>query len=71
MKRTIFWDVTPYSLVEVQRLGGLYCRLLHSQNKALLDACLKSNFNPEDGGGIVLRNVIESLPDYLVSHPRR
>jgi hypothetical protein len=57
--------------VEVHCFEGFDCFHVQIESQALLDGCLKSNFNPEDCGGIVLRNVGEFLLDYMVSHRKR
>jgi hypothetical protein len=53
---SVFWVVTPYSLVEVyQRFRGAYC--LHHR--------------PDDRGNKALWNVGKLLPDYMALQPRR
>jgi hypothetical protein len=74
MKSIVVWDVTPYSLVDVQRFGGSYC--LHHQGLSvsrlfLAGYLLRLLFEPDDGGSMILQNVVELLPDYMASHPRR
>jgi hypothetical protein len=56
---SVFWDITPCSpLIDSRHFGGTYCR-------ALLSTCshigilLSLFFNPEDGGSMFLRNVID------------
>jgi hypothetical protein len=72
-----FWDVTPYSLVEVYRhFGVTYRLLLHGRRVSqatgmTVSSCLLGlHVDRENGGNAFLRNVGE-LPDYTVSRHRR
>jgi hypothetical protein len=59
VKIAVFWDVAPYSLVEIyRRFRGVYC-LFHQGD------------DDDDGGSKHLWNVGEFLPDYTAQHPRR
>jgi hypothetical protein len=57
MKMTVFWDVAPCSLVEVDWLLRGSFDLHH--------------YRPDDGGSKLLWNVGHLLPDFTVQHPRR
>jgi hypothetical protein len=53
MMTTVFWDVVPWDLIEVdRRFTGAYCLNYQDDNR------------PDDGGSKQLRNVGESLQDY-------
>jgi hypothetical protein len=66
MKSFIFWDITPCSLLKVNRRFGGTCHL-HLQGlrvSRMKQAARKAArflvrlpFNPEDGGDMFLRNV--------------
>jgi hypothetical protein len=63
MKSIVFWDITPCSLLKVnRRFGGTY-RLHLQGRRALLVTCFHAGFllslyvNPEDVGDMFLRNV--------------
>jgi hypothetical protein len=70
MKSIIFWDVSPCSLLSLnRRFGGTYRLLLAT---CLLScSCWNYFFDPEDGGDMFLRNVGCNSTDYTASHPRR
>jgi hypothetical protein len=65
LQSTIFWDVTPCSLVEVHKcFVGTFClhlcgrRLSQARNQQVnLSLLPDSSFDPEDGGDIFLRDV--------------
>jgi hypothetical protein len=72
-RHTLFWNVTPCSLVEVQRrfVGVHYLHLQGSSKQISLSACLLSIlFYPEDGDSRFIRNVPKCLLEYTTSHPR-
>jgi hypothetical protein len=77
MQSSVFWDVTPCSLVEVYRHFGVTYRL-HLQGRRVsqatgmtLSSCLLGlHVDRENGGNAFLRNV-SKLPDYTVSRHRR
>lgn len=56
MKINVFWDETPYGLVDVYRLYWLIYRV--------------EDMHPEDGEIMFLRNVTKHLLDCMVSHPK-
>jgi hypothetical protein len=57
-KMTVFWDVAPCSLVEIERrFRGAYC-LLHQAH------------HPDNGGSKHLLNVGQFPRDYTVQHSR-
>jgi hypothetical protein len=62
LKGSIFWDITPYRPLKVnRRFGGtcgIYCYLLHAG--FLLDWF----YNPEDGDDTFFRNVSSLSTDY-------
>jgi hypothetical protein len=74
MKSSIFWDITPYSPLKVnRRFGGTCC--LHLQSRRIsrgslqLTTCFHAGFllvlfDPEDGGFMFLRNVRWFSTDY-------
>jgi hypothetical protein len=65
MKTTVVWDMTPCSLVDINRcIGGTYC--LHLQRRRVSPV-----FNSEDGGSVFLRNVGQYILDYMALHPRK
>jgi hypothetical protein len=53
IKRTIVWDVTPYSLAVYRRFEEMYS--LHLQGRRVSQAA--SSFDPKDRGSTFLRNV--------------
>ena len=55
MNITVFWDVTPCSLLD----------------KYMLLEEPTSSFCPEDGGIVFLRNVDINIPEYTALLPRR
>jgi hypothetical protein len=56
---TVFWDIAPCSLADIdRRFTGAYC--LHHQGEG-----------SDNGGGKYLWNVGKLLPDYPTQHPRR
>jgi hypothetical protein len=56
---TVFWDVVPYSLAEIDRhFKEAYCP--HHQDDRL-----------DDGGSKYVWKVSQFLPDYTAQHPRR
>ena len=67
-------DVTPNSRVHIyQHLKGMWW--LHLNGKRLfysIDGVTMFHFFPEDGNTILLQHfTIKSLPNYMVSHPRK
>jgi hypothetical protein len=82
MKSIIIWDMTPCTLLSVNRcFGGTY--RLHLQNRinkfskktasrwCLAFFCWTYFFDPEDGGDMFLRNVRWNSMDYTASYTRR
>jgi hypothetical protein len=80
IKSSIFWDITPCSLLEViRRFGGTYrlclqCRRISQarnqrENRWQAELCLL--FGPDDGGDMLLRDGDKVQPDYTASRPRR
>jgi hypothetical protein len=72
---TIFWDMSPRSLVEVFRsFGGTYCIHLRSRSVSRIlfsDCSLGLFFITEDKGGVFLRNLGKPLPVPVASLSRR
>jgi hypothetical protein len=71
MKRPIFWGITAFSELEVnRRFGGTWRLHLLCY---LLQACFWFSlfFDTEDGHNISLRNVGSLPTDYTVLHPKR
>jgi hypothetical protein len=65
VKSTIFWDVTPYILVEIYRnFGGSYCLDLYGSKSRPPKKTERSEVS------ILLRNVSKLAPEYTASHPR-
>jgi hypothetical protein len=66
MKSTIFWDITPCSLLSVNRsFGGTYRLHLQSRKNKLnqppaftLVSCSGYFFDPEDGSDVFLRKQV-------------
>jgi hypothetical protein len=54
MKISIFWDITPSSLLKVSRCFGGTCHL-HLQDRRISQLF----FDAEDGGDMLLRNVVD------------
>jgi hypothetical protein len=78
MKSTIFWDITPFSPLSVnRRFGGTYrLHLQDRKNKFTKKACSRVScwtyfLDPEDGGDMFLRNVCWHSMDYMALYPRR
>jgi hypothetical protein len=75
MKDTIFWEVTPFRLVEVRRRFGRTSKNKPSMKAArvrrlfLASVVLVLTFDPDDGGYIFPRNIL-LCPIYTVSYPR-
>jgi hypothetical protein len=64
MKSTIFWDITPCSLLKVNRRFGGICPLyllggiiIQAKNQRVASSKQNSSEGPEDGGDVFLRNV--------------
>jgi hypothetical protein len=57
MKSTIFWDITPCSLVGVYRRSvGTYCLHLEDRRVSQESNQQEASSMAEDGGSILLRN---------------
>jgi hypothetical protein len=70
MKSTIFWDITPCSLLRVnRRFGGTYC--LHLQGRRISWARSQHESRWQDGGDMFFRNVGWLSMDYTELYPRR
>jgi hypothetical protein len=68
MKNTVFWVVTPHSLIDTyKRFRGTYC--LHLQDRKVSHAAYYSTLNME--AGHLSETLVKYLPDYMTSHPRR
>jgi hypothetical protein len=70
LKRSIFWDITPYSRVKANRELGVSQARIHPEadkkQNLLPVTCLfliGLLFKPEDGGEMCLRNVAQHLSD--------
>jgi hypothetical protein len=79
---TVFWDVSPCSLVRIlltcqKNVLPLFSELKSKPSKSgnliclLLADCLAYFLIPEDDGSMFFRNVGKPPPDYTVSHPSR
>jgi hypothetical protein len=66
-KGSIFWDITPFSLLKVNRRFGATCRLLLPASCRFL---LGSYFNPEDGGDMFLRKVGSHSSELTALYPK-
>jgi hypothetical protein len=79
-RSSIFWDITPYSPLKINRRFGGRCRKKpENTGSKKASACylipagflLGLLFDSEDGGEIILRNVGCFSTDYTASYPRR
>jgi hypothetical protein len=71
LKNTIFWDLMPWSPVEVHHCFRGTCRLCCAYCLLLASFILDLLFDPETGGSTLLQSIGEHLPDCLSLHPRR
>jgi hypothetical protein len=65
VKNSVFLDITPFSLVKVNRFVALLTTQFHA------GFLLGLFFYPEDEGEIFLRNVSLLSMDYTASYPRK
>jgi hypothetical protein len=73
MKNSIFWDITPRSLLKSTDVSEEHVASILSSACYLLRAGFLRGlfFDPEDGGDMFLRNVGSISMDYKASYPRR
>jgi hypothetical protein len=78
LKSSAFWDITPYSPLNVNQCFGGTCRTNHlgrrisqARNLKETNAChlLGLFFDPDDGGDTLLRNVRWLSTDYTSLYP--
>jgi hypothetical protein len=64
MKSSIFWDVTPCSLLSSTDVSEEHIASIFRVEEIIQQ-------EPDDGGDMFLRNVGCNSTDYTASHPRR
>jgi hypothetical protein len=73
IKNIIFWDITPCSSkttdVSEEHIASIFSPKIGQQETSVKAECLF--FDPEDGGGMFLRNVGWLSADYTALYLRR